>query len=73
MRLSLYARFKDEHKKALADHYAKHPFTHNTIIEALSSEYYFTEVKYGIASDIQYVCKVDFFGNAFHPNNFKDE
>jgi len=65
MRLSLYERFKPEHKQKVANHYADHPFSHRQIVEALSSEYFFTEVRYGIAADIEFICKINFFGNAF--------
>ena len=65
MRLTLYDRLKPEHKQTIADRYANLPFSHREIIDALSSEYYFTEVKYGIAADVEFICKIKFFGDVF--------
>ena len=65
MKLTLYDRLKPEHKQTIADRYANLPFSHREIVEALSSEYYFTEVKYGIAADVEFICKIKFFGDVF--------
>lgn len=65
MRLSLYERLKPEHKQSIADRYANLPFSHQEIVEALSSEYFYTEVRYGIAADIQFICETKFFGDVF--------
>jgi len=65
MKLTLYDRLKPEHKQTIADRYANAPFSHQEIIEALSSEYYFTEVRYGIAADVEFICKIKFFGDVF--------
>lgn len=66
MRLSLYERLKPEHKQKLSEHYAEHKFSHREIVEVLSNEYFFTEVRYGIASDVEFVCNLNFFGDAFN-------
>tara|TARA_B110000908_G_scaffold128988_1_gene151486 strand:+ start:336 stop:539 length:204 start_codon:yes stop_codon:yes gene_type:complete len=66
MRISLYDRLKPEHKQKLSEHYADLPFCHNEIVEVLSNEYFFTEVRYGIAADVEFICKINFFGNAFN-------
>ena len=65
MRLSLYDRLKPEHKQSIANRYANHPHGHQEIIESLSNEYFFTEVKYGIAADIAFTCDLKFFGDVF--------
>lgn len=65
MRLTLYDRLKPEHKQSIADRYANLPLCHREIIEALSNEYFFTEVRYGIASDVAFICKIKFFGDVF--------
>ena len=66
MRLSLYDRLKPEYKQKIANRYANLPFGHQAIIEALSNEYYFTEIKYGIASEITSSCELNFFGDVFN-------
>mgnify|MGYP003634538066 CR=1 FL=1 len=66
MRLSLYERLKPEHKQKLTKHYANYKFQHKEIVEVLSNEYFFTQVRYGIAVDIEFVCNIKFFGDAFN-------
>ena len=65
MKLTLYDRLKPEHKQTIADRYANLPFCHQQIVEALSSEYFFTEVRYGIAADVAFICEIKFFGDVF--------
>ena len=65
MRLTLYDRLKPEHKQTIADRYANLPFSHREIVEALSSEYFYTNVRYGIAADVEFICKINFFGDVF--------
>ena len=65
MRLTLYDRLKPEHKQSIADRYADLPFCHREIVEALSNEYFFTEVRYGVAADVAFICKINFFGDVF--------
>ena len=65
MRLTLYDRLKPEHKQTIADRYANLPFSHREIVEALSSEYFYTNVRYGIAADVEFICKIKFFGDVF--------
>ncbi len=64
-RATLWARLKPEHKQKLASHYSSYPFTHDEIVETLSNEAFFTNVRYGIAQDISHVCNINFFGDAF--------
>jgi hypothetical protein len=65
MKLTLYDRLKPEHKQTIADRYANLPFSHREIVEALSSEYFYTNVRYGIAADVEFICKINFFGDVF--------
>ena len=65
MKLSLYDRLKPEHKQKLLEYHTDLPFSHNEIVQVLSNEYYFTEVRFGIAADVSFICKINFFGNAF--------
>ena len=66
-RTTLWARLKPEYKQLLKKDFADRPFSHTCIVEALSNELYFTEVKYGIVHDVMNVCNLNFFGNAFNP------
>jgi len=64
-RLTLYDRLKPEYKKSMAKLYENRKHTHDSLVKALSEEYYFTEVKYGDAFDIMNECNLDFLGYAF--------
>ncbi len=68
-RLNLWKRLKSEYKQALANEFADRPFTHKCIVEALSNEFWFTEVKYGIVYDVTSTCDLEFFGDAFKPES----
>mgnify|MGYP003638480304 FL=1 len=65
MRLTLYDRLKPEHKQKIAEQYADLPFSHREIVEALSNEYFYTNVRYGIAADVAFICEIKFFGDVF--------
>ena len=65
MKLTLYDRLKPEHKQAIAEQYANLPFSHREIVEALSNEYFYTNVRYGIAADVAFICEIKFFGDVF--------
>ena len=67
-RATLWKRLKPEYKQLLKKDLADRPFSHKCIVEALSTEFYFTEVKYGIVHDIVCACNLAFFGDAFDPN-----
>jgi|TARA_B110000967_G_scaffold106352_1_gene109082 hypothetical protein len=64
-RLTLYDRLKPEYKESMAELYKNRKHTHDSLVKALSEEYYFTEVKYGDAFDIMNECNLDFLGYAF--------
>ena len=49
----------------MAELYKNRKHTHDSLVKALSEEYYFTEVKYGDAFDIMNECNLDFLGYAF--------
>ena len=67
-RLTLYQRLKPEYKQLLKKDFADRPFSHTCIVETLSTEFFFTEVKYGIVHDVMDACNLAFFGDAFNPN-----
>ena len=67
-RATLWKRLKPEYKQLLKKDLADRPFSHKCIVEALSNEFWFTEVKYGIVHDIVGACNLAFFGDAFDPN-----
>ena len=66
--LNLYERLKPEYKASIDKEYGKNnrKFQHEALIRALSSEYYFTEVRYGDAFDVMNSCNIDFLGDAFN-------
>ncbi len=51
-RLTLWQRLKPKHKTEIAFEYKGRSFAHDRIKIELQSEYFFTEVKYGIAEGI---------------------
>ena len=65
---NLYERLKPEYKASIDKEYGKNnrKFQHEALIRALSSEYYFTEVRYGDAFDVMNSCDIDFLGDAFN-------
>lgn len=69
-RLNLYQRLKPETKLLLDSKLDDYPFSHKCIVEALTAEYFWINVPYGIAHDVMNYGKLDFFGDAFE---IKDE
>ncbi len=72
-RLTLWQRLKPKHKKEIAIEYKDRKFAHDRIKIELQSEFFFTEVKYGIAFDILCACNMNFLGNVFNNELFKNE
>jgi hypothetical protein len=66
--LTLWVRLKPEYKQLLKKDFADRPYSHECIVEVLHTEFFFTEVKYGIVHDIMCACNLAFFGDAFNPN-----
>ena len=64
--MNLYERLIPKHKKELKEHGDKYPNTVKYIIMELKSTDHFTQVKFGTAWDVMFICKLDFFGNAFY-------
>lgn len=67
-RLNLWKRLKPEYKKQLKKSNKKYSYKMAKIKEELKNEYWFTEVKYGIAFDVMSANKLDFLGDAFKAN-----
>ena len=67
-RLNLWKRLKPEYKKQLKKENKKYSYKMAKIKEELKNEYWFTEVKYGIAFDVMSANKLDFLGDAFNAN-----
>ena len=65
---NLYERLKPQYKASIDKEYGNNnrKFQHEALIRALSSEYYFTEVRYGDAFDVMNSCNIDFLGDAFN-------
>ena len=67
-RLNLWKRLKPEYKKNLKQANKKYSYKMASIKKELKNEYWFTEVKYGIAFDVMSANKLDFLGDAFNAN-----
>tara|TARA_R100001163_G_C4900866_1_gene89540 strand:+ start:211 stop:453 length:243 start_codon:yes stop_codon:yes gene_type:complete len=67
-RLNLWKRLKPEYKKNLKDANKKYSYKMASIKKELKNEYWFTEVKYGVAFDVMSANKLDFLGDAFNAN-----
>ena len=67
-RQSLWKRLKPECKKAIKKDNKKYPCKLDTIKQELKNEYWFTQVKYGIAYDVMRPNDLDFLGDAFNAN-----
>jgi|TARA_R110002072_G_scaffold264590_2_gene423350 hypothetical protein len=72
-RLTLWQRLKPKHKTEIAFEYKGRSFAHDRIKIELQSEYFFTEVKYGIAFDMLCACNMKFLGDMFNDKIFKNE
>jgi len=72
-RLTLWQRLKPKHKTEIAIEYRGRKFSHDRIKVELQSEFFFTEVKYGIAFDVLNACNKDFLGDVFSNQIYKDE
>ena len=67
-RLNLWKRLKPEYKKNIKKANHKYSYKMDNIKRELKNEYWFTEVKYGIAFDVMSANKLDFLGDAFNAN-----
>ena len=67
-RKSLWKRLKPECKKAIKKDNKEYSFKLDTIKQELKNEYWFTQVKYGVAYDVMRPNNLDFLGDAFNSN-----
>ena len=67
-RQNLWKRLKPEYKKNIKQANKKYSYKMDTIKRELKNEYWFTQVKYGIAFDVMTPNNLDFLGDAFDPN-----
>lgn len=67
-RLNLWKRLKPEYKKNIKQANKKYSYKMDTIKRELKNEYWFTQVKYGIAFDVMTPNNLEFLGDAFDPN-----
>jgi len=70
-RLNLWQRLKPEYKKQLKKDNKKYSYKMANIKQELKNQYWFTEVKYGVAFDIMIPNKLEFLGDAFNPNKYE--
>ena len=71
-RLNLWKRLKPEYKKNIKEANHKYSWKMDSIKKELKNEYWFTEVKYGIAFDVMIPNKLTFLGDAFN-SSYADE
>ena len=71
-RLNLWKRLKPEYKENIKKSNSKYSYKMDNIKRELKSEYWFTEVKYGIAFDVMTPNKLTFLGDAFN-SSYADE
>ena len=63
--MNLYKRLKPEHKKSIEEHGKRYPNTAAGVIFELKANEFFTNVRYGDAMEVENICNLKFFGNAF--------
>ncbi len=68
-RLNLWKRLKPEYKKNIKKANHKYSWKIDSIKQELKNEYWFTQVRYGIAFDIMIPNKLDFLGDAFNSSH----
>ena len=71
-RLNLWKRLKPEYKQNIKQANKKYSYKMDNIKRELKNEYFFTEVKYGIAFDVMIPNKITFLGDAFN-SSYADE
>ena len=67
-RLNLWKRLKPEYKQNIKQANKKYSYKMSNIKRELKNEYWFTEVKYGIAFDVMTPNNLSFLGDAFNPS-----
>ena len=63
--MTLNQRLKPEHKESISEHGKRYPHSTKSIIISLKSEYFFTNVRYGDAMEVESICNLKYFGDAF--------
>ena len=63
--MTLYKRLKPEHKESISEHGKRYPNSAESMITALKTEKFFTNVRYGDAMEVQSICNLKYFGDAF--------
>ena len=63
--MNLYKRLKPEHKDSIDANSKLYPNTTESLIVQLKSNDFFTNVRYGDAMEVENICKLKHFGDAF--------
>lgn len=63
--MTLYQRLKPEHKESISEYSKRYPHSAKSIITSLKSENFFTNIRYGEAMEVESICKLKYFGDAF--------
>jgi hypothetical protein len=64
--MNLYKRLKPEHRKSINANSKIYPNTTASLIAELKSNDYFTNVRYGDAMEVNSLCNLNFFCDAFN-------
>lgn len=64
--MNLYKRLKPEHRKSINSNSKIYPNTTASLIAELKSNDYFTNVRYGDAMEVNSLCNLNFFCDAFN-------
>jgi hypothetical protein len=63
--MNLYKRLKPEHRDSINANSKLYPNTTESLIIQLKSNDYFTNVRYGSAMEVNSICNLNFFSDAF--------
>ena len=63
--MTLYQRLKPEHKESISEYSKRYPHSAKSIITSLKSENFFTNIRYGEAMEVESICNLKYFGDAF--------
>jgi hypothetical protein len=63
--MTLYQRLKPEYKESISEYSKRYPHSAKSIITSLKSENFFTNIRYGDAMEVESICNLKYFGDAF--------
>ena len=63
--MNLYKRLKPEHRDSINANGKLYPNTTESLIVQLKSNDFFTNIRYGDAMEVESICNLKYFGDAF--------